>query len=192
MLVELVCDRKRIEFWNNISLSCKEKYPENAEQFDRMIVQDMEEIFTPYQNVTVDDNWLRIPDIQEDFTGVYVCGLNAELLLERVSCYKIKNLLSNFRFKNYGVCDNASQAIEYYYNLVDEDLINEDNDRCIILLSPVCKCNQPEHNGWSWSDGGTYIGIQNPQSQNLYDEKNIDLVYVFKILKLEEQEEFIY
>lgn len=46
------------------------------------------------------------------------------------------------------------------------------------------RCEQYPEGGWRWHKWGPYIGVQNPQCEYLYDEKNIDVVYTYHIYEI--------
>lgn len=75
----------------------------------------------------------------------------------------------------YGVADNIDQIKERFKDMIDSD------NPLIISVTEMKKKNQPEDGGWRWHKWGEYIGKQEPQSEYLYDEPNIDSVYVFHV-----------
>lgn len=83
----------------------------------------------------------------------------------------------------YGVCDNYQQIIER-----EEDIyhyMNSDEKFCIVM-TPIRKEEQPEEDGWRWGKWGNYIGDRVSEAEYLYDEPNVDLVYVYQIYKIED------
>jgi len=79
---------------------------------------------------------------------------------------------------NYGVCDNYKQILEQY------PFIETDDRKFIIALIPISKKHQSEHGGWRWHKWGKYIGTQTPICEYIYDEPEIDLVYVYHIYEV--------
>ena len=77
---------------------------------------------------------------------------------------------------SYGVCDNFEQVLALYP-------LNEIDGNFSISFTPMYKKDQPKVGGWKWHKWGNYIGTQESQYEYLYDEKNIDLVYVYHIYK---------
>ena len=75
----------------------------------------------------------------------------------------------------YGVCDNHEQVLEAVPEL------NDPNRNFVLMLTPVKRENQPESGGWRWHKWGDYIGTQEPRHEYLYDEKHIDMVFVYHI-----------
>ena len=75
----------------------------------------------------------------------------------------------------YGVADSIDQIKEKY-----QEMINSENP-IVISVTEMRKDEQPEDGGWRWHKWGEYIGKKEPQCEYLYDEPNIDSVYVFHI-----------
>jgi len=107
-----------------------------------------------------------------DFTGIYCCNLSKRYCIEALTDY----MVSDVRI-DYGVADNASQIL---------DKANYDNE-CIVLVTPIFKAAQSGRDCWRWSRHGKYIGVQNPQCEYLFDEPNIDLVFVYEVHRLIKQ-----
>lgn len=75
----------------------------------------------------------------------------------------------------YGVCDSVDQVLE-------QSTIAHDPDRYFIVgLTEVRKQNQSPDGGWRWHKWGPYIGVHTPTTEYLYDEPDIDVVYVYHI-----------
>lgn len=83
----------------------------------------------------------------------------------------------------YGVCDNYQQVLDRLENI--NYYLNSDEKFCIIL-SRIKKSNQPSKGGWRWHKWGEYIGDHKITTEYLYDEPNIDEVYVFNIYRIKE------
>lgn len=81
---------------------------------------------------------------------------------------------------NYGVCDNYTQILEAY-----PELISDSSKNYVIILSTVERACQPSSGGWRWHKWGPYIGTQNPQHEYIYDDTHIDKVYCYHIFQVE-------
>lgn len=82
---------------------------------------------------------------------------------------------------SYGIADNVEQVKARFANVI----ANPDTLVCI-SMTPVFKKAQPEHGGWRWHKWGSYIGVQNPQREYLYDEPEIDMVLIFHVYVVKE------
>jgi hypothetical protein len=78
----------------------------------------------------------------------------------------------------YGVCDNYQQIIEQAPELSDE------KRNFVISITKISKDKEPEEGGWRWHKWGPYIGEQESTTEYLYDEPEIDEVYVYHIYEL--------
>ncbi len=72
---------------------------------------------------------------------------------------------------------NPDQIIEKWPELVTDD------ERYLIFLTEIRKEDQTI-GGWRWHKWGEYIGTQEPQHEYLYDEPNIQSIYVFQICRI--------
>lgn len=86
------------------------------------------------------------------------------------------------RPRDYGVCDSWEQILEKWPQ------IETDPRHFLIHLTPMRREEQSSRGGWRWHKWGEYIGIHEPKHEYLYDEKDIDVVYVFSILQLKSDE----
>lgn len=75
----------------------------------------------------------------------------------------------------YGVCDGIVNLLEYCPELESSDR------RFVVTLTPVFKRDQPSEGGWRWHKWGPYIGAYEPTCEYLYDEEDIDVVFVYHI-----------
>lgn len=75
----------------------------------------------------------------------------------------------------YGVCDNHEQLLRQFLEKNDPDR------QFVITLTEIKRENQPPIDGWRWRKWGNYIGDHKIQHEYLYDEKEIDKVYVYAI-----------
>lgn len=76
----------------------------------------------------------------------------------------------------YGVCDNVEQIFEKC-----PEIKKDKNRQFVITMTPMHRENEPMNHGWRWNRWGEYIGTQDPQHEYLFDEQDIDLVYVFHV-----------
>lgn len=75
---------------------------------------------------------------------------------------------------SYGVADTPEQALERYSALVD------DPDRKFLFRYQIVrKHDQEEEGGWRWHKWGEYIGKKEPKCEYLYNEPEIEEVWVF-------------
>jgi hypothetical protein len=73
----------------------------------------------------------------------------------------------------YGVADTVEQVKEFYKDQIASDA------PIVISVTEINKKNQPSDGGWRWHKWGQYIGTREPQCEYIYDEPEIDSVYVF-------------
>lgn len=115
--------------------------------------------------------------------GVYeYCNCNTSELLENLSIKYDEHLYivekdGNY-FRLYGVCDDYKQIIGYH------TWLEKDKDKYVIILYKIEKNKQPSIGGWRWHKWGEYIGTQVSTHEYIYDEPNIDFVYVYQIYKI--------
>lgn len=76
---------------------------------------------------------------------------------------------------SYGVCDSLEQLLEVYPELENSDR------KFVVTMSEVIKANQPVRDGWRWHKWGNYIGSHEIQCEYLYNEKDIESVWVYHI-----------
>jgi hypothetical protein len=75
----------------------------------------------------------------------------------------------------YGVCDSIEQLLEKCPEL-------EGSTRGFLVTFHVLeKKAMDPRGGWRWHKWGEYIGTQDPQCEYLYDEPEIEKVYVYHI-----------
>ena len=78
---------------------------------------------------------------------------------------------------SYGLCDNATQVVEYYNKLKAEGHMKGNH---VILLSFMGR-----NSGWRWHKWGSYIGNFEPRCEYFEDEdESIHFVYAFDIVKV--------
>lgn len=81
--------------------------------------------------------------------------------------------------KDYGTCDSFDQVWEAFPELLT------DPRHFILHVTKVHKKNQSERDGWRWEKNGPYLGNKSEGYDYLYDEPNIDFVWVFQIVRVE-------
>jgi hypothetical protein len=178
-LIKLEDNIEKIKEYNNL---CEElKISEQSIDWEKQKIKSIEDMFYPY------DLWLKelqqkntikiIKDDDKNLDKIYISHLNWVYDLERLTDYKLKDKYGEW---TYGVCDNASQVLDYCEKSIKERELDKDKEY-IIVLTPIFKSSQSSTGGWRWHKWGEYIGVQNPQYEYIFDEENIDLVYVFEV-----------
>ena len=110
-------------------------------------------------------------------TGIYEIGhFSFDTMIKPY--YEIDQYPDLKNIGSYGVCDNYLQVLEQ-----EPDLIKSDN-KYVITVTPINKDNQPEEGGWRWHKWGSYIGTQKPTTEYLYDEPEIEEVYVYHVYQI--------
>lgn len=99
---------------------------------------------------------------------------------EIAEMYKLA-LYGDSRHVQYGVCDNAEQILKKWSHL------ENGRQRHFITMTPISKEKQPPSDGWRWHKWGEYIGNHDIKCEYLYDEKDIEVVYVFHIYTLQSE-----
>ena len=163
-----------------------------TEHEDDEIIQDMKEIdglddviclysefIEASKKIKENDIYLKVPDKRKIEDNIYVTFLNGDFYIDMLTDYKIDKAKS-YRLP-YGVADNAEQILDYLKTRTD--VLNE-TDEYVVLMTPIYKDLQPERDGWRWHKWGEYIGVQNSQCEYLYDEKDIEMVFVFEVVEV--------
>jgi hypothetical protein len=83
--------------------------------------------------------------------------------------------------EDYGVCDQPMQVIQRWPQIAT------DERPFILAFDKVRRADQPAEGGWRWHKWGRYIGNREPKHEYLYDEPEIDSVYLFQIYQLKEK-----
>ena len=104
-------------------------------------------------------------------------GLKFISLFEIADMYKLA-LYGHSAHVEYGVCDSPEQILKQWPHL------ESSKQRHFITMTPIHKKHEPESGGWRWHKWGEYIGEHDIQCEYLYDEKDIELVFVFHIYTL--------
>jgi hypothetical protein len=177
-LVILEDNKEKLKEHNEL---CEElKVSEPSINWEKQKLENINDEFHRYSSwleELSDENIIIIEDTNKNLDNIYISNLNWEHDLERLTDYKLVNKYGEW---TYGVCDNASQVLEYCDRQIIEEELSEDKEY-IIVLTPILKRHQPKNDGWRWHKWGKYIGVQNPQYEYLADEDNIDMVYVFEV-----------
>lgn len=79
------------------------------------------------------------------------------------------------RHTPHGVCDNLQQILEKF------PIINHPSMEFCISMTQITKADQPKEYGWRWHKWGDYIGTHDIKCEYLYDEADIEYVYVFHV-----------
>lgn len=85
--------------------------------------------------------------------------------------------IENGTIPAYGVCDSPMQFMEKIGNILDKL-----PEEYVVGFDKIVK-KEEEPGGWRWSKWGEYIGNQKPQCEYLYDEPEIEEVFLFTILR---------
>jgi len=89
------------------------------------------------------------------------------------------HLNSYFSFKSgdsYGVCDDLLNFKEVF----DEEL-STIPEKVFVTLTPIHKKDQSDWGGWRWHKWGDAIGVKQPTTEYLYDEPDIETVWLYHI-----------
>lgn len=79
----------------------------------------------------------------------------------------------------YGVCDDWRQIFSKMADRMRPYI--DSPEPFVVFVSKIAKKSQPEEGGWRWEKWGEYIGDKQPQYEYLYDEPEIDEVFVFEV-----------
>lgn len=183
MLINLTLNSCKANAYNQQLAKIKGEYPGLFE--DERRIKRLDDKFIPYANIDIGNMTQIEVDYRSDFDGVYVCALNSDHDIGRLTDYEVvKNFDSPIYFCHYGVCDNASQVLDYYDSLHEQNKDYMSNRNFVILLHPFFREDQPESGGWRWHKWGEYIGKFDSKCEYLYDEDGIGFVYAFSILEI--------
>jgi hypothetical protein len=184
MLVDfLLVLEKVIEYNKNLD-KCIKDYPEEEDAFNSMKMST-EKMENPFKI-----------DECDEIGFCFTHSLNFNYPIGELTHYKIKEQFYSFQpstlegmrswnknkkmRNNYGVCDDYKQVLKEY-----PELKKDKNRKFIVSMTPMFKDCQPKSGGWRWHKWGKYIGKQKPTCEYLYDEKDIELVFVYHIYEVE-------
>jgi len=194
MLTKIEFVQKKIDEWNTINNELIDKYKDSKKE-KNFVEYAKECIITETQNIYFNN----IKDTDEDQKdcpiGFYLDrSFNGHYKLDELTNLKETESWDSFQpdnledynkcknpRSNYGVCDNYKQILNLYPELI------ENNTNYIVLMTPVFKEHQSSTGGWRWHKWGPYIGDKNPICEYLYDEPDINLVFVYNIYEVEEE-----
>lgn len=147
------------------NLNIKNIINENEDEFLKMLTDDSDCTFVNGNEV--------IP-------GIYITDLNVKNFLIGAIVEEWESFCDNDNYRdNYGVCDNHKQVLKEYPELTESPDRN-----FVVLMTPILKSEQSEKYGWRWHKWGEYIGDMNPSHEYLYDEPDIEKVYVYHIYEV--------
>lgn len=117
-------------------------------------------------------------------------GIYYSEVLNNDSCVK-EQLNYLFKFEDgkipYGISDGVQDILDYYD-------FEKDDRNFVIFLTEIRRKDQPEKGGFRWRKWGEYIGRQNVFCDYLYDEPQIESIFVweaYEVGELREDEEEI-
>lgn len=126
----------------------------------------------------------KFNDGEEVIPGIYITGTSSHYffqddIIESWESFCVDdNYEENYR-SNFGICDNYEQILKEYPEL------QEYTDRnFVVLMTPIYKDEQEPRGGWRWHKWGEYIGDKKPTHEYLYDEPDIEMVYVYHIYEV--------
>ena len=103
---------------------------------------------------------------------------------EFIPCEKGKTInewpeLDNYNLESFGVCDSPSQMMDMY-----REALEVEGRNFVVSFTKVEKKEQSPKDGWRWHKWGTYIGKREITTEYLYDEPEIDEVWVFNVFEV--------
>ena len=186
MLVELKINKDLVNDWNENLDRCIREYKDPDGYFESQRIKEDHKDSDIFFPLNMDEEF---PDAPKGFV---IAGLNFTFQIKAISNVKIINEFNDFMpdksdkvqdwsntRANYGVCDDEQQILKRYPELITSD------KKFVVIITPIHKEGQPEQGGWRWHKWGSYIGIQNSQSEYIYDEPEIDRVLLFHIYSVE-------
>lgn len=113
--------------------------------------------------------------------GYFVGPLNVDKLLDPIkeeNDWDVKIPIGSYPTSFY-VDDSPEEFIEKY-----DQIIQDADERVAVFFSPMTRANQPAEGGWRWHKWGEYLGKHEPKHEYLYDEEDIERIYVVTIKKV--------
>lgn len=77
-----------------------------------------------------------------------------------------------------GLADNEDQVVEKFKHLADRE------EKFVIEMHPVYRKDEPDTHGFRFHKWGSYIGDREITMEYLYDQTDMDVIYVFQIVPL--------
>ena len=109
--------------------------------------------------------------------GIYYSdSLNSEYHVE--DSLKPIEFINEYREPAHGVCDGIGDLREHYD-------FEGDSRNIVVFLTKIRRRDQPSKDGWRWSRWGVYTGSQNVFEEYLYDEPEIDEIFVWNAFEVE-------
>ena len=175
---------KTLEYTDYSKEDIKESFPEFSEDKVNQMVELYEtKILQPGILITsLNFDHSIISEIEDEFNDLIVTDgvltgvidlYNSKMTFEERMELREQHEL----FGSYGVCDSYEQVIDRFG-------LNESELEVTVSLTPIYKNEQSETGGWRWHKWGEYIGDKTITSEYLYEEEDIDLVYVYQVFVL--------
>lgn len=79
----------------------------------------------------------------------------------------------------YGVVDSPEQFLEMF-----GEVLSKEKAEFMVCFTPIWKEHEQGRN-WRWHKWGTYYGTQHSTEEYLYDEPEIELIYIYSIWRKE-------
>lgn len=111
--------------------------------------------------------------------GYFVGPLNMEKLLggiEVAESWRSGVEIGSYPSTSY-VDDSPEAFIEKYH-----DVLMKDERTFAVFFAPIVRADQDPSGGWRWHKWGEYLGAHDPQHEYLYDEEDIEQVYIVHLL----------
>lgn len=137
---------------------------------------------------TKTDHWATMIDDEELVNlrpGVFVGGLNSQYLFDVVENYpKIDAMLLDPDSPwschiAYGVHDSVEAFMAQF-----GEALEADPRELMVRFTQIRRDEQYESGGWRWHKWGPMLGGQEPTTEYLYDEPDIESVVVFHVYEI--------
>jgi len=191
MLQNLKEDFKKAKHYRKILRRCRPEIP--REQKHLIKTSQFRQRLSKYVPTGIE----YTEDTEHNFTGCFVDPeMNFSKKLDSINSYsRSKSIPVNQSLIDHGLCDNASQAIEYYrskfvhddpesHALVDkpaEEFRKYHHGNHVIILHPISMLNQNPK--FSWTKWCTYKYLGSFDAEDKYAPE-IAMVYYFEIIKV--------
>lgn len=107
----------------------------------------------------------------------------------REHTYESEKKLEDAMLWIHGVSDNLDRIDEYVKTKIDEygNYYQSDLEEIeyVVKVTPILKSHEPKEYGWRWEKWGEYIGTRESKAEYLYDEPEIETIFVFSVIVLE-------